>query len=289
MHEKLPVSVVIATYNSELFLEECLKSVSWASEIIIVDMYSSDRTIEIAKKHTDKVFKFKGKIGFPEPAYRFGLEKVANEWVFIFASDEIVPYSLSLKIGDIIYKDIVDVVYIPRKNFFFGEQLKGGGWGPLQDMHPRLFKRGAVSINETIHRSFNVSKNVKELFLKDEDLAIIHFNYIDIDHFIDKLNKYTTIEAINMIEGSKKPFNSLSIIKAILKEFMSRFILRKGYKDGWIGLGLSILMVTYQISSFLKLQLMKKYNDYEPRNKIIMEYKKKAAQIVEDSLIKEEG
>jgi hypothetical protein len=111
------------------------------------------------------------------------------------------------------------------------------------------------------------------------EAGFIHFNYIDVEHFLEKLNRYTTIEAKNMYEGVKPPPKLTKFLLRLLKEFITRFFKNKGYKDAFYGFSLSILMLAYHTSSFLKYQIMKKYSSNNPREKILVEYNNIAKKI----------
>lgn len=134
------ISVLINTYNEERNIRNCLESVKWADEIVIVDMYSEDKTTTIAREYTDKIYFFE-RMGYVEPARQFVLEKASNDWILLLDADEMVPKKLRDKLLDIAKNDLGDVIYIPRKNYFFGYLMKGTGFGAIQDKQPRFFKK----------------------------------------------------------------------------------------------------------------------------------------------------
>ena len=279
---KLNLSVLINTFNEEKNIRNCLESVKWADDIVVVDMYSDDKTVEIAKEYTDRIFFFE-RCGYADPARQFALEQTKYDWCLIVDADELVPYKMYLKIKDIIENNLADVAWFPRNNFFFGKLLKGNGWGSLQDMQPRLFKKNFMEMIPAIHSIFKIKEDARQLFIKNPEEGFIHFNYIDVEHFIDKLNRYTTIEAKNMFKGLKRrPKNFLNEFYLIIKEIGGRFVLRKGYKDGITGLYLALLMGTYRISSFLKLRLMEKYDSESPRDKIIEKYNAMTGEVIKE-------
>jgi len=280
--ENFPISVLIHTFNEERNIRNCLETVKWADEIIIVDMYSDDKTVEIAMEYTDKVYFFE-RVGYADPARQYALEKAKNEWVLVVDADEIVPLKLKNKLLEIIKNDIADVIYIPRNNYFFGKVLKGTGSGALQDRQPRFFKKSFVSFTPAIHRFFQIKKDARIYFIKNPEEGFVHFSYIDVEHFLEKFNKYTTIEAENMYDGIK-PVPSLIkffLIK-LVREFLYRFVKRKGYRDGIYGFSLSILMVTYHIVSYLKFLLMREYNSKYPRELILRDYYALAKKVIDE-------
>jgi len=287
--ERLPISVLINTFNEEKNIKVCLETVKWAEDIVIVDMYSEDKTVEIAKNYTDRIFFFK-RCGYVEPARQFALEKAKFDWCLIVDADELVPYKMYLKIKEIINKDLADVVYFPRNNYFFGILLEGNGWGALQDKQPRLFKKNFMDLSPAIHSTYNIKNNARVLIIEKQEEGFIHFNYIDVEHFIDKLNRYTAIEAENMFKGLKKrPESFLKEIYLMVKEIGGRFLFRKGYKDKVIGLYLALLMGAYKVSSFLKLYIMEKYNSEKPKTEILHHYQSIAEKIIKEYEEKQKG
>ncbi len=280
--EKLPISVLINTFNEERNIKYCLETVKWAEDIVIVDMYSEDKTVEIAKNYTDRIFFFE-RCGYADPARPFALEKAKFDWCLIIDADELVPYKMYLKIKEIISNDLADVVYFPRNNYFFGILLQGNCFGALQDKQPRLFKKNFMVLSPAVHAIFNIKKNARVMIVENPEEGFIHFSCIDVEHFIDKLNRYTTIEADNIFKGlKKKPESFLKELYLIVREVGGRFLFRKGYKDGVIGLYLALLSGSYRVSSFLKLRIMEKYNSEKPRTEILRYYQNIAEKIIKE-------
>ena len=98
--KKLPVSVLIHTLNEERNIRNCLETVIWAEEIIVVDMYSDDKTVEIAREYTDKIFYFE-RVGYVEPARKFALERATKPWILVVDADELVPRKLYEKLKEV--------------------------------------------------------------------------------------------------------------------------------------------------------------------------------------------
>ena len=115
------ISVIINTLNEEKNIKNCLESVKWADEILLVDMYSEDRTVEIAKKYTDQIL-YHEKLGYVEPARIFALENATNEWIVVIDADELIPKKLKKRIVHIVEDDLADIVKIPHNNYFFGKK-----------------------------------------------------------------------------------------------------------------------------------------------------------------------
>jgi glycosyltransferase involved in cell wall biosynthesis len=270
----MKISIIINTFNEEKNIENCLESVKWADEIVVVDMYSEDNTVGIARKYTDKIFFFE-RMGYADPARQFALEKASNEWILTLDADELVPLKLKNELQEIIEKDLGDVIYIPRNNYFAGKQIHNMGWGALDDLQPRFFKRKYLSFGEKIHDFYNINEDARIYKITDPREGFIHFSYLDFEDYIDRLNKYTSIEAKNIFENEEKlnqRQNIISILFRLFRVFLGNYIHMKGYKDGFRGLCLSFLSVFYNLIVYSKFTLMKEYNTIDTREKIRDEY-----------------
>jgi glycosyltransferase involved in cell wall biosynthesis len=261
------ISCVIHTYNSEKYLEQCLNSVKWCDEIVIIDMYSNDRTLDIAKHYNAKIYMHKN-IGFADPARAFGLSKCSNPWILALDSDEIVTPKLKEELIDIVQKDLYDVVKISFRNFFFGREIIGSGWGYKDQVIPRFFKKGYLNYADEVHNFVKVSDKARIGKIIDKDKSIIHFNYDSVSQFISKLSRYTDFE-VNSTKYNYKGNPGLKIMYHFFREVLGRFVYKKGYRDGWIGLYLALGMAFYRASAIAKANLpkeedvIKSYQKYE--------------------------
>lgn len=243
------LSVVINTLNEEKRLPKALASIkNFADEIVVVDMNSSDDTREIAKKAGARVFEHDA-VGYVEPARNFAISKASNEWVFVLDADEEVSPDLAQKIKKIIEKQSADYYRIPRKNFIFKKWIEHSLWWP--DYQTRLFKKGKVSWNEVIHSVPMTTGKGEDLPAKEE-YAILHNNYETIEQFLERLNRYTSVQA-NLLTKEKSKFIWKDLISKPLKEFINRFFVGQGYKDGVHGLALGFLQAFSEFVTYLKL------------------------------------
>jgi len=236
------LSVVINTKNVEKTLEKTLKSVKFADEIVIVDMMSRDKTIEIASKYTENIFSYKD-VGYVEPARNFAISKASGKWILIVDADEEVPVALKKVLEKIIKEDeqeakIADCYYIPRKNLIFDKWIKDTGWWP--DMVLRFFKKGFVEWSDEIHSIPITKGNVRELSAVEE-IALVHHNYQHVSQFIERMNRYTDIQAKDFNTKVEGEITSKAIFKKFYSEILSRFFAQRGVNDGVHGLSLSLL------------------------------------------------
>ncbi len=111
------ISAVLVVRNEEKNIIRCLESIKWVDEIIVVDQSSVDRTVELAKKYTDKIFITENKL-ICNPDREFGISKTTNNWIFLIEADEVVDDNLKNEILEVITKDTFDILFIPVKTFF---------------------------------------------------------------------------------------------------------------------------------------------------------------------------
>jgi len=249
------ISVVINTLNEEENLPRALASVkNFADEIVVVDMESSDRTLEIAEKAGARVYTHKP-IGYVEPARNFAIAKAEGDWIFVLDADEEVSKSLAVKLKKITVKPKADYFRIPRKNIIFGKWMKHSRWWP--DYNIRFFKKGAVAWNEVIH-SVPMTQGAGMDLPDKEEFAIIHHNYDSIGQFLARMNRYTDIQAEEIIKGKPK-FIWKDVITKPLAEFLGRYFAAEGYKDGLHGLALSLLQAFSELVVYLKVWQAEKF------------------------------
>lgn len=254
------ISAVYCIHNGQEFLKESLESIKdFADEIVVIDLESTDKTIEIAKKYKVKIFKHKN-LGFVEPVRNFGISKTTGDWILVIDPDEKLPITLKQELQKYTTGVILaDYIRIPRKNIIFGKWIMHTGWWP--DMNIRFFKKGKVSWNEIIHK-IPMTQGVGVDLFEKEDLAIIHNNYPTMDFYFEKMIRYSKAQANELID-QKYNFSWQDLIKKPLNEFLSRFFAREGYKDGLHGLILSLLQAVSELLIYLRVWENKKYQEKE--------------------------
>jgi glycosyltransferase involved in cell wall biosynthesis len=232
----MKISALVHTKNSAGTIEQALKSVAWADEIVVIDAHSTDDTVAICKEYTDTIFMFDDDIEYVEPARNFGISKATSDWIVILDADEEIPETLAKKIKKLTEMD-TDVWELPRKNMLFGHWVKNAGWWP--DYNVRFFRNGFVDWPKQIHAQPE-TRGKRQQLPAEEDLAILHHNYPSVSEFISRMNKYTSITV------AEKRGASGSALTAFWNEFQSRFLAKNGYNDGIVGLHASILQSCYE-------------------------------------------
>ena len=249
------ISVVINTINEEENLPKALSSIrNLADEIVVVDMRSTDRTVAIAKEAGAKVYEHK-RTGYVEPARNFAISKAHGKYVLILDADEEIPSSLAKKLKQLSLKNEADYYRIPRKNIIFGKWMKHSGWWP--DFNIRFFKKGSVVWNEVIH-SVPMTQGKGVDLQAEEKLAIVHNNYKSIEDYLERMNRYTTVQSeLKIADGYK--FIWKDLIDKSLSEFLSRYFAGEGYKDGLHGLSAALLQSFSEAIMFLKIWQKEKF------------------------------
>jgi glycosyltransferase involved in cell wall biosynthesis len=242
------ISAVISAFNEEKNIERCLKSLSFADEIVVIDNSSSDKTSEIAKKYTRKVFVQENNANLIDLQKNFGFEKASFEWILSIDADEEVSKELAGEIrATIKNKNEVAGYWIPRKNIIFGKFIKHTGWYP--DPQLRLFRKGKGKFVKT-HVHEPIKLDGESAYLSEH---LIHHHYETISEFMGKtINIYAPNEAQNYLDKGYQ-LSYFDALRFPLNEFISRFFARKGYQDGFHGLMLSLLMAFYHFIIFAYL------------------------------------
>ena len=256
------VTAVISAFNEEANIETCLKSLIFADEIIVVDNSSTDKTSEIAKKFTKKVFVQENDPNLIDLQKNFGFEKASSEWILSIDADEEVSPELAREIKATIQKKSGDVVgyWIPRKNIIFGKFMEHTGWYP--DPQLRLFIKGKGKF-VMVHVHEPIKLDGESAYLTEH---LIHHHYKTIPEFLRKhLFVYAPNEAQNYLDKGYQ-LSYYDAIRFPLNEFISRFFARKGYLDGFHGLMLSLLMAFYHFTIFAYLWEKQGFKEHNHEN-----------------------
>jgi glycosyltransferase involved in cell wall biosynthesis len=236
------LSVVIVTRNEEARLRACLESVAWADQIIVVDSLSEDGTVAVAAEFTPDVHRR------PWPGYasqkNFGIDQATGDWILILDADERVSAELRGEIQGLLAGGAEHPVYrVPFKNHLAGRWLAHGGLYP--DYHPRLFRRGAARYGEReIHETLQYAGGSKPSRGRLRG-AILHLTYADLANYLEKVNRYTSLEADALAaEGHRVRWWHL--LKPIPR-FFKLYVRKKGFLDGVPGLASAVLLAVYPL------------------------------------------
>ncbi|MFC1631550.1 glycosyltransferase family 2 protein [Candidatus Omnitrophota bacterium] len=250
MQNKVPLSAVVITRNEQANIRECLESIKWADEIVVVDDNSTDKTVEIAQEYTDRIFERKMDI---EGRHRnWAYAQTRHSWCLSLDADERVTPELKEEItatiadpGD--FKGFA----VPRRNYIGDYWVKYGGWYPSAQL--KLFKKDVFRWEEVeVHPRARLKGPARSL--KSD---IIHYSYKDFEDFLQKMNKQTTWEAIKWVKDKRR----MGLGKALWRtfdRFLRTFLRKKAYKDGFTGFMIAVFGGLYQILSYAKYYEFKK-------------------------------
>ena len=216
------ISAIILSHNDQDSIGKTLKSLLWCDERIIIDDYSTDRTIEIAKKYTVRVFQHNLNDDFGVQR-NFGLAKAKGEWVLFVDSDEVVPEELAKEIQEVV-KNSTSSFYVKRQDWLFGKTLKHGETSKVWLL--RLAKKNAGIWARPVHEVWNVGGETETLVH-----PIDHFPHQDVAQFISAINWYSTLNARYLFEIKVKVQWWHILIYPKAKFFMD-YVWYFGFLDG---------------------------------------------------------
>lgn len=253
------LSVVITAWNEETTLPEAITSVKdLADEVVVVDTESTDKTVQVAKKLGAKVYSHKN-TSIVEPVRNFSISKASGDWVLLLDADERVTPELAAEIKRLLANPDADYYRIPRKSIIFGKWITSGHWWP--DYVYRLFKKGHVKWFDQIHSAPQTQGTGHDLAVKEE-LALVHEHYQTISQFIDRMNRYSSVQADQLIADGYKLVPS-DLLSKPLSEFINQYFSRKGYKEGVHGVALSLLQTFAELAVYLKVWQSEKFPPHE--------------------------
>ena len=251
MSGKVSLSCVVITKNEEANIEGCLKSVhEWVDEIIVVDDQSSDRTLELARRYTNKIFHRQMDV---EGKHRnWAYAQARNNWILSLDADERITVELKDEIDQALNKETAFAAFtIPRRNLLGNYWLRWGGQYPAAQL--KLFRKDKFKWEEVqVHPRAFLDGRCGHL-----EKDIIHYSWRDFAHFFDKVNSQSTLEARKWIYTRRKMSMPHAFWRTV-DRFFRKFIRKKGYKDGFYGFIAAFSDSLYQILSYAKYWEMQK-------------------------------
>ncbi len=246
----IPVSVVTVVKNEEVNIGDALNSVKDFEDIVVLDAFSTDSTVEICKRYPVRIYqqRWQGYARQKQSAINYA----EKQWVFLLDADERVTPGLKEEISNIVLNHRASDpqgFYIPRKNFFLGKWIRHGGWWP--DYTVRLFKKDSACIEyREVHEKVIVKGPVG--YLKN---PLEHYTYRNISDYIKKMDDYSTLAAKEILSKDPQPSTASLLFKMTVRSFFTFFrmyILRQGFRDGIHGFILAILYSFYTFLKYLK-------------------------------------
>lgn len=234
------------TYNEEANIQRCLESLDWADEIVVVDSFSEDDTLKIARRFTERVLQNKWP-GYVEQK-NFALNMASHDWVFGIDADEVVSGELRTSILSVLSDGGggFDGYFVPRRTFYLGRWIDHCGWYP--DYKLRLFRKSKGRwVGAGLHERVGLSGRTSYL---QGDLC--HYPYGSVSEHLRKLDRYTSIWAQEMSDRGRK-FHWIDLLVRPPFRFLRMFLLKLGFLNGAAGFVVSALGAIYVFAKYAKL------------------------------------
>lgn len=228
---KLPISLVVITFNEEAHIERCIRSCPFVDDVVVVDSFSTDRTVEIAEKSGARVFTEKWKGFGPQKA--FAASQAKNSWVISLDADEFLSPELA---GEIAAKfsglDPEAGYLFPRLSFHLGRWIKYGGWHP--DFQFRMFNKEKSQWDSAIvHEKVKVKREIKM------QNNLLHMVFDDISDQVRTNDRYSGLGAQSLFERGRK-FSYFHLVTKPMTKFVETYFVKAGFLDGLPGLVISV-------------------------------------------------
>ena len=233
MHQ---LSVIITTFNEEHNIQAALESVAWADEVIVVDSFSEDRTVEIARQYTRRVMQ-RAYTG-PAEQKNWAIPQASHEWILLLDADERAPENLKLEVQKYLNQENIpyDAFWIGRRNFFMGKEVHYSGW--QGDAVVRFFRRDLCRYNDQQVHEEIITEGLRVGRLKHK---LLHYTYRNMEHFLDKMRRYARWSAQDHHSKTRR-VTGFHLFGKPLFRFFKHYFLQLGFLDGRVGLVVSIVM-----------------------------------------------
>lgn len=242
---KVPVTGLVLTLNGQKYLKQCLASLDFCDQLLVVDSQSTDQTREIATACGARVLvnPWSG----PKAQFDFAFEHITTPWVVSLDQDEILSNQLRQSIITALASPGQHSAFLcPRTSFYFDRFLRHSGWYP--DLLPRVFLLSQTTVHVSgPHYGFRVHGQTQRL-----RGDIIHYPYENLQQHIEKINYYTQVAAEEMVTQGKKTGVGTALGHGLAR-FFKIFIFKRGFLDGQAGLVLAINSFFYAFHKYLRV------------------------------------
>jgi len=240
-----PVSGVVICFNEEENIGRCLESLAFCDEIVVVDSGSTDRTREIASRHTDRVIE-QPFLGYVKQK-NFALEQASHDWVVCLDADEALSEALAEEICAELDRAGEAAGYaLDRVTWFLGVWHDRGDWYP--DWQMRVFRRSRGHwVGRDPHDRVELQGPVKRLSAR-----LYHWNYRDLSDQIQTIDRFSRHQAVGMHEEGKR-FRLIDLLVRPLFRFLKGYVLRQGFRKGLPGFLVSVTPAYYVFMKYAKL------------------------------------
>ncbi len=241
------IAAIVVCFNEEDNIGRCLASLSWCDEIVVVDAFSTDRTVEIARRHTDRVIQRRW-AGYRDQK-SFAHSQATKEWVFLVDSDEEVSPELKAEIDDALGRagGGTDAFAVPRLVYYLGRWWRRGGWYPDYDI--RIFRRDRARWGGMDpHEKILVDGGVRRL-----RHPLLHYSYRNVADHWKRINRFTGISAAEQKSENRSWRMSDSLLRPAFRFFRS-YVWKRGLLEGFPGFFVAATAAMYVFLKYAKLR-----------------------------------
>lgn len=254
----MTLCAIILTYNEAQHIRACIEHLRFADRVLVVDSFSTDDTPALAVQAGAQVIQREFANYADQRNAALDAVSAEADWVLFVDADERITPELAAEITAILPASTCAGYRIPRHNYIFGRLTRGAGWYP--DYQTRLLRTGSAQ--------YDPAHKVHEVVLLDGELGtlqqpLIHHNYRDIHQFLRKQARYSAYEAEVLFDQGIRP-RPRNFVLQPLRQFRWRFLTLDGYREGWHGLRLSLLLAYYEWRKYVLLRQRWKDADARP-------------------------
>lgn len=242
------ISAVVLTKNEEINISVCLKSLSWCGEIVVIDDYSTDNTVNIAEEKGARVFRRELNNDFSAQR-NFGLEKAKGDWVLFVDADEVVTPRLRDEVIKLLSNKVIKYsgFKIRRSDVIWGKELKHGETGNIKLL--RLARKGKGDWKRAVHETWEIECETGELLN-----PLMHYPHQTVKEFISGINRYSTLHAQELVKEGKRS-NIFKILMWPKLKFFQNWIFKLGFLDGGPGFVVAMMMAFHSYLAWSNLWL----------------------------------
>lgn len=238
------ISVVIITLNEERNIERCLKSVTWADEIVVVDSGSMDTTLDICRRYGCRVVTISWE-GYGRAKQR-GVEEATNDWILSLDADEEATPELSRRLQQLAAAPTAEGYRIRRRSFYLGKPIRHSGW--TKDYPLRFFNRRYGRFNDKIvHEGVELEGRVGVI-----QEALLHYTFPTVLSHLQKIQRYAQLGAEEKAACGKKAGVGMAVLRGMF-EFFRIYVIRLGFLDGRRGM---VLAVNSAFAAYMKYLML---------------------------------
>ena len=248
----MKISVLVVTHNEEKRLTDCLQSIRQFEDVIVADIGSLDRSIEIAQSMGFKVINHPW-VPIGEMVLPNTMHFMQNDWILRVDPDEVLPLNLIDDLARLEVDERIGIIHVPYQYYFLGKKLDTTTWGGIRHI-PRVINRMRVNVTSEVHRTLNCKSGYHSHTLPSRPgNAVIHYWIDSYQQLFTKHERYIAMEGESRYNnGFRFTWKSLSSRPA--GSFLHSFIKRSGWRGGWAGWFLSFFIAYYEVRATLSLR-----------------------------------